>query len=265
MAGVFVPDIWREITKYLDIVSLLRLMQTCKYIHTNLSVYHMDYGRRQTTNMLTQRKYATLSQLKISMMCFNTIYTPLPNLVSLNIIDRGACLDTRLVSNLTALTMISYVRQHLVGLVNLRRLELDDDIYAKDFRSLTKLTYLKFVYHVGVYNYARLPLLELDVVYCNFDLSPLTRLTKLHLTAAPNLGSINMNKLTLVELSIIRSGSSGHIDINNMTTLTSLTLIDSYVHDNGLRLRNLCICRCHACDERKVDQCSYVSCLKFSK
>jgi hypothetical protein len=264
-------DVWLQIMDHLDMRSKIYLMRTCKYLHTNLeicSAIFTDFGRNSDLGYVTaQTKYNNIISLQIKTSFAYWISGRWTKLTSLNI----ECQISSGVNDITTLTALTIhasesLYQNNITLPNLRRLELLDDHFRK-LNHLTALTYLKCK-SICTDGFRQLPLLELDIENNMFDLSKMSRLTKLTLHKSSPAAFACIEKLWLIELALIECDSLTHgvlPDLNNMTTLTSLTKIDSFAATSKLYLRNLCICECHAHYLDRVQNYRHVTCKQISQ
>jgi hypothetical protein len=191
------------------------------------------------------------------------------NLTSLNITYNGE-IDLFTLNNLTALTFCAKLSPLRLPR-KLRRLEIGDpadmslskwNIY--DIRRLTKLTYLKSDM-LFVQGFEHLPLIEMDVSgSIGTDLEKIVSLTKL--TLRDSGGEYIRLTTSLLELALINDGSGHEIGyemkFNYMTTLTSVTVIDSNVDISEIKLRNLCVCMCRRYNYCDVSNIQRVTCLR---
>lgn len=270
MAATIGVDVWQQIMDYLDMRSQLRLMQACKYLHANLQVHRATVTKStyliESGNILKQSKYADVRTLQVKTFYTYWISTRWTKLASLDIVCQIGN-GINYITTLTALTLCAVENsyQNNITLPNLRRLELTDDHFHK-LDHLTALTYLKCK-STCVDRFINLPLRELDIENNTFYLSTMSRLTKLTLHNSFPSVIKSIEKLRLIELALIdcyRLVNDQDIpNLNNMTTLTSLTKIDSIANTSELYLRNLCICQCHAHNSDRVQNHRYITCKRI--
>lgn len=272
MADKIGKDVWQMIIEYLDIRSLERLLATCKFLNT-LSIRRFIDDPAPTSAkqyvssaVILRKKYDQIDTLRVKL--YNIQQNDRfhwSNLTSLNITYNGE-INISALRNMTALTFCAKLVPPIVP-CKLRRLEIGEpadmsspktwNVYG--IRTLTNLTYLKSEMSF-VSGFKHLSLTEMDMSnFIGCELEKITSLTKLTLRNSC-AGYIRLTT-RLLELAFIDNVYGyGVSNFNYMTTLTSVTVIDSNVNISELKLRNLCICSCRGYNHHNVSNIRRVAC-----
>lgn len=224
-------DIWQnEIIGWLDLKSIIRLMQTCHYFCDNLYVIdlcNIDYKLKIkiTDTVLKQKKFMNIKYLDASNNRYVTTVNHFDKLVVLNAEGSECGIDQKGISKLE----------------NLEELHLFFNFNITDINHLKKLKILDLKFGSGVKQQGISELknlTELDV-YDNSDIYDINHLEKLEVL---DIGSsyysvINQegisNLVNLVKLYTV--GNSEIKDVNHLKKLKVLHAAYSGIVRNGIR------------------------------